>query len=55
MTEADCCSESLVVERVIGSIGFSEFHSINTKSKVQDDLREAEERLKNAKDTDSHG
>ena len=38
---------------VIGSIGFSEFHSINTKSKVQDDLREAEERLKNAKDTDS--
>ena len=40
---------------VIGSIGFSEFHSINTKSKVQDDLREAEERLKNAKDTDSRG
>ncbi len=40
---------------VIGSLGFSEFHSINTKSKVQDDLREAEERLKNAKDTDSRG
>ena len=40
---------------VIGSIGFSEFHSINTKFKVQDDLRKAEERLKNAKDTDSHG
>ena len=39
----------------IGSIEFSEFHSINTKSTVQDDLREAEERLKNAKDTDSHG
>lgn len=40
---------------VIGSIGFSEFHSINTKFKVQDDLRKAEDRLKNAKDTDSHG
>ena len=33
---------------VIGSMGFSEFHSINTKFQVQDDLRKAEERLKNA-------
>ena len=40
---------------VIGSIGFSEFHSINTKFQIEDDLRKAEERLKNAKDTDSQG
>ena len=34
---------------VIGSIGFSEFHSINTKNQIEDDLMKAEERLKNAK------
>ena len=37
---------------VLGSIGFSEFHSISTKFKVQDDLLKAEERLKNAKEKD---
>ena len=35
---------------VIGSIGFSEFHSINTKFQIEDDLLKAEERLKNAKE-----
>ena len=40
---------------VIGSIGLSEFHSINTKFQIEDDLLKAEERLKNAKDTDSQG
>ena len=34
---------------VIGAIGFSEFHSINTKNQIEDDLMKAEERLKNAK------
>jgi len=37
---------------VIGSIGFSEFHSINTKFQIEDDLLKAEERLKNAKEKD---
>lgn len=34
---------------VIGAIGFSEFHSINTKNQIEDDLIKAQERLKNAK------
>ena len=37
---------------VIGSIGFSEFHSINTKFQIEDDLLKAEERLKNAREKD---
>ena len=37
---------------VIGAIGFSEFHSINTKNQIEDDLMKAEERLKNAKEKD---
>ena len=37
---------------VIGSIGFSEFHSINTKFQIEDDLLKAEERLKNGKEKD---
>ena len=37
---------------VIGFIGFSEFHSINTKFQMEDDLLKAEERLKNAKEKD---
>lgn len=34
---------------VIGAIGFSEFHALNTKFQIEDDLMKAEERLKNAK------
>ena len=37
---------------VIGYLGFSEFHSINTKFQIEDDLLKAEERLKNAKEKD---
>ena len=37
---------------VIGSMGCSEFHSINTKFQIEDDLLKAEERLKNAKEKD---
>ena len=43
---------AIAILLVIGSIGFSEFQSINTKFQIEDDLLKAEERLKNAKEKD---
>lgn len=43
---------AIAILLVSGSIGFSEFHSINTKFQIEDDLLKAEERLKNAKEKD---